>query len=109
MIRSEFVIRDNKVLAFSVEGHSGLAEAGSDVLCASVSAMAMLVINTLSEVFSAELDLEIDDAKPVIRCTLKNVSPEAKTGAEGVLYGFYLQMKDLAEVYPKNLSIRTKK
>ncbi len=109
MICSEFVIRDNKVLAFSVEGHSGLAESGNDILCASVSAMAMLVINTLTEVFSAELALEIDEAKPLISCKLQSVSKDSEKGAEGILYGFYLQLKDLAEVYPKNLSIRTKK
>ena len=109
MICSEFVIRDNKVHAFSVEGHSGLAEAGSDVLCASVSAMAMLVINTLSEVFAATLALKVDEAKPLISCELKSVSDESACGAEGILYGFYLQLRDLAEVYPENLSIRTKK
>ena len=109
MIRSEFVIKDNKVLTFSVKGHSGLSEAGSDVLCASVSAMTTLVINTLTEVFSAELALEIDDAKPLITCSIQSVSREAQNGAEGVMYGFYLQMKDLAELYPENLSIRTKK
>ncbi len=109
MICSEFVIQDNKVLAFSVKGHSGLAEAGSDVLCASVSAMAMLVINTLSEVFAAELALEIDEAKPLISCRLESVSEDLRKGAEGILYGFYLQLQDLAEVYPKNLSIRSKK
>ncbi len=109
MIRAEFVIRDNKVLAFSVEGHSGLAEAGSDVLCASVSGMATLVLNTLTEVFSAELSLEIDEAKPLISCRLLSVKEEAAVGAEGILYGFYLQLKDLAQVYPENLSIRTKK
>ncbi len=109
MICAEFVIRDNKVLAFSVEGHSGLAEAGSDVLCASVSAMASLVINTLSEVFSAELALKIDEARPLISCKLKSVSEEAAYGAEGILRGFYIQLQDLAQVYPENLSIRTKK
>ena len=109
MICSEFVIRDNKVLAFSVEGHSGLAEAGSDVLCASVSAMATLVINTLTEVFFADLTLEIDEEKPRIFCRLNSVSKEGERGAEGILYGFYLQLKDLAEVYPENLSIRSKK
>ncbi|MBQ3075929.1 MAG: ribosomal-processing cysteine protease Prp [Clostridia bacterium] len=109
MICSEFVIRQNKILAFSVEGHSGLAEAGSDVLCASVSAMSSLVINTLTEVFQAELALEIDEEKPLISCKLQSVSAESEKAAEGILQGFYLQMKDLAQVYPENLSIRTKK
>ena len=71
--------------------------------------MASLVINTLSEVFSAELALKIDEAKPLISCKLKSVSEEAAFGAEGILRGFYIQLQDLAQVYPENLSIRTKK
>ena len=109
MIRAEFVIRDNKVLAFSVEGHSGLAEAGSDVLCASVSGMANLVINTLAEVFSAELSLEINEAKPLISCRVVSVKEKMAVGAEGIMRGFYLQLADLAQIYPENLSVRTKK
>ncbi|MBR5296172.1 MAG: ribosomal-processing cysteine protease Prp [Clostridia bacterium] len=108
MIRSEFVIQDNKILSFSVEGHSGLADRGEDILCASVSAMSQLVINTLTEVFGAELDLLVDEKKPLIRCTLKSVSKENKTGAEGILYGFYIQMKDIAEIYSAHLTVRTK-
>ncbi len=108
MIRSEFVIQDNKIYSFSVEGHSGLAQSGEDILCASVSAMSQLVINTLTEVFGAELSLSIDEKKPLIRCSLKSVSGEYRSGAEGILYGFYLQMKDLAEIYSAHLTVRTK-
>lgn len=108
MICSEFVIRNNKILAFSVEGHSGLAEAGSDVLCASVSAMAQLVINTLSEVFGAKLDLRIEEEIPLISLRLLQIPEGEEKGAEGVLRGFYLQMQDLAEIYPAYLSVRTK-
>ena len=108
MIRAEFVIQDNKILSFSVEGHSGLAQSGEDILCASVSAMSQLVINTLTEVFDAKLDLLIDEKKPLIRCSLKSVSEEKRNGAEGILYGFYLQMKDLSEMYSAHLTVRTK-
>ncbi len=108
MIRSEFVIRNNKILSFSVEGHSGLADRGEDILCASVSAMSQLVINTLTEVFFAEIDLYIDEKKPLIRCSLLSVAQENKAGADGILYGFYLQMKDLAEMYSAHLTVRTK-
>ena len=108
MIQSEFVIRDNKILSFSLKGHSGLAEAGSDVLCASVSAMALLVINTLSDAMDARLDLQIEEKEPRISCTVLSVPSEGARGAEGILHGFYLQMKDLSETYPDHLTVRTK-
>ena len=106
MIRSEFVISDSKILAFSVEGHSGLAPQGEDILCASVSAMTQLVINTLSEVIGAELDLSIEEKKAKIACRILSVSSEKEEAAQCVLKGFLIQMKDLSEMYSANLSVR---
>ncbi len=109
MIRSEFVIQNNKILAFSVEGHSGLAEAGSDILCASVSGMTQLVLNTLTEVFGAELQARIDEEIPLISARILSIPESEEKGAQGILRGFLIQMQDLAETYPANLSVRTKK
>ena len=106
MIRVEFVIRDNKILAFSVSGHAGLAPAPHDVLCASVSAMTQLVINTLTEVFGVEVDLVVDERKPLIRAELISVPSESAFSAEGVLQGFLLQLEDLRKTYPTHLSVR---
>ncbi len=106
MIKSEFVISDNKILAFSVEGHSGLAPQGEDILCASVSAMTQLVINTLAEVVEANLDLSIEEEKAKIACRILSVSKEREREAQCILKGFLIQMKDLAEMYSANLSVR---
>ena len=106
MIRSEFVIKDNKIQAFSVEGHSGLAPQGEDILCASFSAMTQLVINTLSEVIGAELDLSIQEKKARISCRVLSVPEEHIDAVECILRGFYIQLKDLAEMYGANLSVR---
>ena len=109
MIRSEFVIQDNKILSFSVTGHSGLAAAPHDILCASVSAMTQLVINTLEEVFAVSTDLLIDENEPRIEMKGYSASSENRAAAEGVLKGFYLQLCDLEKMYPTHLSVRTKK
>ena len=106
MIRVEFVIEDNKIRAFSVKGHAGLAPAPHDVLCASVSAMTQLVINTVTEVFGAEAKILIDEEKPLISCSLLSV-PEGKDEAvQGVLRGFELQLSALRETYPSHLRVK---
>ncbi len=109
MIRSEFVIENNNVLSFSVTGHAGLAPAPHDILCASVSAMTQLVINTLEEVFGAKLDVVIDEKEPRIAAKLVSVSEENRAAVWGVMKGFYLQLSDLEKMYPAHLSVRTKK
>ena len=106
MIKTEFVISDNKILAFSVEGHSGLAPSGEDILCASVSAMTQLVLNTLSEVVKAELDLSIKEDEAKISCRILSVPSDREDTVQSILKGFYIQLCDLAEVYRAYLSVR---
>ncbi len=107
MISVEFVISDNKILSFSVKGHSGLAPAPHDVLCASVSAMTLLTLNTLIEVFGAEIDLVIDDEAPLI--SAKSILCEKEEKAvQGVLRGLLIQLEDLQKTYSANLSVKTK-
>ncbi len=105
MIQVEFVIQDNKILAFSVEGHSGLAPAPHDILCASVSAMTQLVINTVTDVFGAKIDLEINEEIPRIRAELLFVSETEKNAVFGVLGGFQLQLEDLRKMYPAHIKV----
>ena len=38
MTRVEFTTEDDRITGFTVSGHSGYAEAGSDIVCAAVSA-----------------------------------------------------------------------
>ena len=109
MIRWEFVIRDNKFLSFSVQGHAGLAPAPHDVLCAAVSAMTQLVVNTLQEVFEAELSLQIDEEKPLVAANVLSVPPESESAVQGVLQGLVLQVKDLETRYPDHLAVKIKK
>ena len=104
MIRAEFVIRDNKFCGFSIRGHAGSAPAPHDLVCCAVSAMSALTVNTLKEVFSAPLSIEEDERKPLLAVSLSGECPRPDS-AEGVIRGFYLQLKDLEKQYPKFLRV----
>ena len=106
MICAEFVIQDNKICSFSVTGHSGLAPAPGDILCASVSAMTMLVINTVTEVFGADLDLVIEEETPLISARLVSVPAKSASAVQGVFHGLKLQLEDLRETWPDYLRVR---
>jgi uncharacterized protein YsxB (DUF464 family) len=43
-------------IGFNIKGHSGYAEAGSDIVCASVSSMVMLFLNMAEGVFGVSSD-----------------------------------------------------
>ena len=105
MIRSEFFIPDQRIHSFSVEGHSGLAPAPHDILCATVSGMTMLTLNTLQEVFGATLRLTVDEDHPLIQAELIDIPKEKEEAVQGVLRGLLLQLQDLQEQYPKHLAV----
>ena len=108
MIRAEFVTEDNKFIGFSVKGHSGLRPSGEDILCASVSGMAMLVINTLQEVFKATLSLDIREEVPLLSADVLSVPSQNEIGAFGTIEGFWLQLSDLEKQYPGNLTVNVR-
>ena len=49
MTRCEFFTEDDRITGFSVSGHSGYSEAGSDIVCAGVSAISFALIGYLQQ------------------------------------------------------------
>lgn len=108
MICAEFVIQNNKLRGFSITGHAGVAPAPHDILCAAVSAMSMLVVNTLREAIGVKTSIREDEEIPLLEVKIDAGGGEKAFAAEKVLLGFSLQLSDLEKQYPNHLSVRTK-
>ncbi|MBQ9920632.1 MAG: ribosomal-processing cysteine protease Prp [Clostridia bacterium] len=92
------------ITGFTISGHAGYADCGKDIVCAAVSAMTSLVINTLEEVFYCGGNVEIDeDGK--ISYSLPQKAQASKESI-GILCGFKLQLEEYASEYPKNINVR---
>jgi uncharacterized protein YsxB (DUF464 family) len=61
MITALFFCRENRLTGFDISGHSDYAEAGYDVVCASVSSAAQLVCNTITDYFRDPADVRVGD------------------------------------------------
>ena len=61
---------------FHVSGHAGYDESGKDIVCAGVSAMTMLVINTIEVAFGCDVDYDIDERTADITVTVKSALPD---------------------------------
>ncbi len=86
---------DDKPKGFCVKGHSGYAESGTDIICASVSSAAYLVANTITEILGVKALADIDDG------LMKFTIPEtAKEKSRDVLLGFELHINELSHQYP---------
>ena len=55
MTKITFYKWDNTFYGFKETGHTGWDEAGKDVLCAALSAMTMLIINTIEVSYASDV------------------------------------------------------
>lgn len=101
MIRTVFRLHENRITGFTVKGHSGTADRGSDIVCAAVSSAAYMTVNTLTEIVNAETQIDVKDG--FLHCTVLN----GDEGARVILEGFRLHMEQLCEEYPAAIKITT--
>lgn len=89
----------NSIKGFSVIGHSGYADAGNDIVCASVSSAVMLTVNTAAEFFGIELDISIDEGD--IRCEVKEISENS----DRLLNSLKAHLCEVSKEFPNNLKV----
>ena len=110
MTKIVFYKQNGSFYGFRETGHAGFASAGHDVLCAALSAMTMLVINTLEVAYAADVDYKIDEKTTDITVKCKaavGTNPDEKRqyAAHGLIYGYYLQLNDMLEDYYDYLDV----
>ena len=114
MTRITFYKRGDDFYGFREVGHTGLADAGEDVLCAAISSMTMLVVNMIEVSFETDVQYLIDEEKAMITVTALGALPdyaednEKQYAVSGVFKGYFNQLKDLAEEYYDHLSVEVK-
>ncbi len=102
MITASFIKQNGAYTAFRVCGHSGYAEAGSDIICAAVSAMVMLTVNTVQDGFGEDVRLETNEREALISCTLKRRSEAGSI----IITCLKAELEALAEQYPQNILVK---
>lgn len=99
MITAEFFTKQSKPYGFTIKGHSGYAESGSDIVCASVSSAIQLVVNTITECFKIKAEVKV--LKDKIQLKL----PEYHYESEKLLEGLLLHLTVLSEDYEGTIKI----
>ncbi|MBE6535320.1 MAG: ribosomal-processing cysteine protease Prp [Ruminococcaceae bacterium] len=99
---------------FEENGHSGYADAGEDVLCAAISAMTMLIINTVEVAYASDIEYDIDEGATNIRVRSKAALAEfeederKRYAVSGLFMSYYYQLNELVEEYYDHLSVDVK-
>ncbi len=104
MTRCEFFTEDERITGFSISGHSGYAEAGSDIVCAAISATVTMAEATINEVCGAKAKVRVKNEDARITLTLPASCDEEDT-VQAVLAGMMLTLMSLRDDYPDYIEV----
>ncbi len=101
MICAKMLNRNGLLCGFDVQGHSGAAPSGSDIVCAAVSSAVYMAANTITDVCGCEADIREQDGKLSMTIAEKDI-PKAQI----VLKGLLIHLQELVAQYPKFIQIQ---
>ena len=104
MTTVEFFDRDGEICGFSVSGHSGYAEEGSDIVCASITTAVQFAAATITDVLGIPAKTKVNENGPKITLTLP-ASCEEEDAAQAVLTGMMLTLCELRDQYPDHIEV----
>ena len=104
MTRCEFFTEDDRITGFSVSGHSGYSEAGSDIVCAAISAVVTMAEATITDVCGAKAKVRVKEEDARITLMLP-ASCDEEESVQAVLSGMMLTLISLREDYPDYIEV----
>ncbi len=99
MIKVNVKVKKNKVYELVIKGHANYDNLGNDIVCASVSAMAITTVNSIL-LLDDSISYEEDSGYLKIRVKEDTVVNEK------LLNNLVNMLNELQEEYPKNIEIR---
>ena len=95
-----------RITGFDAAGHSGWADAGGDLLCASIGAAVTLVEATVNDVLGLAAAVRIDEEKALISLRLPGaLGPTAESTCQTLLTGLMVYFTMLHDEYPDNIEV----
>ena len=103
------VLRNKQnIITMEATGHSGYAEAGSDIVCSSVSTLLQSLINGLVEVVKVSPNYIIDEDIPHLSVSIGDLPEDQMRDAQILMQSTYLSLVDISNSYAKFIKIKEK-
>lgn len=99
---------------FEEQGHTGYGEAGDDVLCAALSSMTMLIINTIEIAYASDVEYDVNEGATLIKVRSKAAlmqfeeDEKKRYAVSGLFMAYYYQLNDMLEEYYDYLDVEVK-
>ena len=97
-------MEDDRITGFSVSGHSGYSEAGTDVVCAAISAVVTMAEATINDVCGAKAKVRVKDEDARVTLILPSSCDEEET-VQAVLSGMLVTLLSFREQYPDYIEV----
>ena len=104
MIKATFYKRGEILIGFEIDGHSGYAEAGADIVCAAVSAVVTMAEATINDVCGAKAKVRVKNEDARVTLTLP-ASCDEEDAVQAVLAGMMLTLCSLRDDYPDYIEV----
>ena len=104
MTRCEFFTEEDRITGFSISGHSGYAEAGSDIVCAAISAVVSMAEATINDVCGAKAKVRVKEEDARITLTLP-ATCEEEEAIQAVLAGMMVYLCNLRDEYSDYIEV----
>ena len=106
MITATFHMEGSRIVSFQVEGHSGLAQEGEDILCAAVTSAVRLVECAVNDVLGLEASVKVRTDRALISLKLPGgLGQTNESTCQTLMTGLMLYLTELHEEYPENIIV----
>ncbi|MEG0570181.1 MAG: ribosomal-processing cysteine protease Prp [Oscillospiraceae bacterium] len=104
MINTEFFLKDEVIIGFSISGHAGYDIYGKDVACASVSSAVQLTSNAITEILGISADVSVAPNRVMLMLPKNNGSLSYEKALD-FLKALKLHIELLADDYKQNIRL----
>ena len=98
-------MEEDRITGFSVSGHSGYSEAGSDIVCAAVSAVVTMAEATINDVCGAKAKVRVKEQENARITLTLPASCDEEESVQAVLAGMMLTLCSMRDDYPDNIEV----
>ena len=101
MTTISFRMEGDRVVGFTAQGHSGYAEAGSDIVCAAVTSAIRMTECAVNDVLGLEASVKVREDSVSLRLP-GGLSQSNESTCQTLLTALMLYLTELHEEYPQH-------
>ena len=106
MTTISFHMEGDRIVGFTVKGHSGYAEAGSDIVCAAVTSAVRLTECAVNDVLGLEASVKVRERDAAITLRLPGgLGEENESTCQTLLTALMVHFASLHEEYPEHILV----